>query len=364
MLLVVALMAVGGQAWALGYPEGQIDADLYRRGANNVVRSESGGSESYQFVRRPNENQDIGRLVAQTTYVVPSDGRYQFTTGVKNGNAHLSVWGVGNVNQVSSGGAGSNDIVYSNPSYQGEYRAGTRVKLGFHASFGDGSDYAFTKVTVTRVGDLPPATPPGGGSGGGSPGGGSPGNQAPAAALNSGFVWGDVAQSDFRQDDYHTKTWTPSGAFLGTGNGDANLSRTSNQNSNVGIVGWRRLLVAPSAGTYTMSANASNAQIWLRINGQSVAMPYTLTVAQGQQFKIDCVASFGAGWNASAGLVVGWQASSPGGGSGGGSPGGGSPGNQAPAAAVNSGFVWGQVAQSDYIQNHECPAVSYFMPIV
>ncbi len=140
------------------------------------------------------------------------------------------------------------------------------------------------------------------------------------------------------QNEYHTKTWTPSGAFLGTGKGDASLSRTSNQNSNVGIVGWRRLLVAPAAGTYTLSANASNAQIWLRINGQGVAMPYTLTVAQGQQFKIDCVASFGAGWNASAGLTVGWQASVP-------------PSNTPPSVAIDAGFVWGQVAQSDYIQN-------------
>jgi len=339
MLLVVALVAVGGQAWALSYPEGQMAVDLYRRGGNYVVRSDSGGSGSYQFERRPNQNQDIGRLVAQTTYVVPSDGRYRFTTGVKNGSAYLSIWGVGDVDQVSSGGSGSNDIVYSNPSYQGDYRAGTRVKLGFHASFGDGSDYAFAKVTVARVGDLPPATSPGGGSGGGSTGGGSPGNAAPAAAVNSGFVWGEVAQSDFGQGNYHTKTWTPSGTFIGTVYGDANLSRTSSQNSNVGIVGWRRLLVAPSAGTYTLSANASNAQIWLRINGQGVALPHTMTVVQGQQVKIDCVASFGAGWNASAGLVVGWQANVP-------------PANTAPSAAVDAGFVWGQVAQSDYVQNN------------
>jgi hypothetical protein len=132
-------------------------------------------------------------------------------------------------------------------------------------------------------------------------------NTSPSAAVDAGFVWGQVAQSDYIQNNYHTKTWTPSGTFIETVNGDASLSRTSSQNSNVGIVGWRRLLVAPAAGTYSFSANASNAQVWLRINGQGVTMPHTITVTQGQQVKIDCVARFGSGWNASADFSFSWQ---------------------------------------------------------
>jgi hypothetical protein len=340
--MIAVLVTTTASIQALDYSTGSWDVDLYKRGATYTVRGESSGGDTYEFTRKPTLNADIGALIGQTTYVVPQDGRYDFNTGVKNGYCSLNVSGVGGVAAADSPGSGSSDMRYGH--WHGDYRQGTQIRLGFHATFGDGSDYAWAKVNVRRIGPMTSGGSTGGGStgggstGGGSTGGGSTGG-APAAAVNSGFVWGEVAQSDFGQGNYHTKTWTPSGAFIGTVYGDANLSRTSSQNTNVGIVGWRRLLVAPAAGTYAFSTNASNAQIWLRINGQGVALPYTMTVVQGQQVKIDCVASFGAGWNASAGLTVGWQANVP-------------PANTAPSAAVDAGFVWGQVAQSDYVQNN------------
>lgn len=368
LAMVTVLFGASLPLAALEYPQGQWDVDLYKRGAEYVTGKDAGGGDTYNFVRGPNQNAGYRALIAQTTYVIPSDGRYDFNTGIKNGYCSLDISGVGGVATADQPGWGDADKSYGH--YYGEYPRGTQLRLGFHATFGDGSDYAWAKVNVSRVGDMSSGGSTGGSSDGGSTGGGSGGGSTggstpgvPAASMPND-LW-TSAPSDFQANRYHTKTWGISGNYLQTTySGAMEFWRSASNSPDVGSICWRTLLVAPANGTYVFTTTIKNGGCSLNVKGafalddsilgqgdsQKSYRHYNLNCAKGDSIKVEYAAVFAEGAFAGAKLSVEFV---PQGGAAtgvlpGGTTGGtGSGGTADVAAAVEPGGLWSS-EDSDY----------------
>ena len=144
----------------MDYERGSWWVDQYNRAGSYATTTHVAG-QTLQFNRSPTQNQGVGALVAAQTIVIPTDGRYDFATTVKNGLCSVKVQGVQGADAATSG-SGPSDL--ANGHMQKDYAANTVLAVSFHATFEPDSDWAMAKVELRRVGDLvvPPVVDAGG----------------------------------------------------------------------------------------------------------------------------------------------------------------------------------------------------------